>query len=143
MDSIRVLYVEYDLADQDRTRRDLARPAPHIKPAVAGTVAEALERVTVGDMDVLLAGYRLPDGTALDLLDAVKARGLEVPVVLMTGSGDADVAVRLLKAGATDFLVKRAGYLVTLPVVLESACRWFPTASEPRRAPVQIGSAAG
>jgi len=42
-------------------------------------------------------GYRLPDGTALDLLDAVKARGHEVPVVLMTGSGDADVAVRLLK----------------------------------------------
>ena len=89
-------------------------------------------------MDVLLAGYRLPDGTALDLLDAVKARGLEVPVVLMTGSGDADVAVRLLKAGATDYLVKRPDYLVTLPVVLESACRWFRTASELRRAPVRL-----
>ena len=138
MDSIRVLYVEDNLADQDRTHRHLARHAPHIKLTVAGTVAEALERVTVGDMDVLLAGYRLPDGTALDLLDAVKARGLEVPVVLMTGSGDADVAVRLLKAGATDFLVKRAAYLVTLPVVLESACRWFRTASELRRAPVRL-----
>ena len=138
MDSIRVLYVEDDRADQDRTHRHLARHAPHIKLTVAGTVAEALERVTVGDMDVLLAGYRLPDGTALDLLDAVKARGLEVPVVLMTGSGDADVAVRLLKAGATDYLVKRPDYLVTLPVVLESACRWFRTASELRRAPVHL-----
>src|SRR5690349_9851034 len=69
MDSIRVLYVEDNLADQDRTHRHLARHAPHIKLTVAGTVVEALERVTVGDMDVLLAGYRLPDGTALDLLD--------------------------------------------------------------------------
>ena len=138
MDSIRVLYVEDDRADQERTHRHLARHAPHIKLTVAGTVAEALERVTVGDMDALLAGYRLPDGTALDLLDAVKARGLEVPVVLMTGSGDADVAVRLLKAGATDYLVKRGDYLVTLPVVLESACRWFRTASELRRAPVRL-----
>ncbi len=138
MDSIRVLYVEDDRADQDRTHRHLARHAPHIKLTVAGTVAEALERVTVGDMDVLLAGYRLPDGTALDLLDAVKARGHEVPVVLMTGSGDADVAVRLLKAGATDYLVKRPDYLVTLPVVLESACRWFRTASELRHAPVHL-----
>ena len=59
MDSIRVLYVEDDRADQDRTHRHLARHAPHIKLTVAGTVAEALERVTVGDMDVLLAGYRL------------------------------------------------------------------------------------
>jgi len=138
MDSIRVLYVEDDRADQERTHRHLARHAPHIKLTVAGTVAEALERVTVGDMDALLAGYRLPDGTALDLLDAVKARGLEVPVVLMTGSGDADAAVRLLKAGATDYLVKRGDYLVTLPVVLESACRWFRTASELRRAPVRL-----
>ena len=138
MDSIRVLYVEDDRADQERTHRHLARHAPHIKLTVAGTVAEALERVAVGDMDALLAGYRLPDGTALDLLDAVKARGLEVPVVLMTGSGDADVAVRLLKAGATDYLVKRGDYLITLPVVLESACRWFRTASELRRAPVRL-----
>ena len=138
MDSVRVLYVEDDRADQERTHRHLARHAPHIKLTVAGTVAEALERVTVGDMDALLAGYRLPDGTALDLLDAVKARGLEVPVVLMTGSGDADAAVRLLKAGATDYLVKRGDYLVTLPVVLESACRWFRTASELRRAPVRL-----
>jgi two-component system NtrC family sensor kinase len=138
MDSVRVLYVEDDPADQERTHRHLARHAPHIKLTVAGTVAEALERVTVGDMDALLAGYRLPDGTALDLLDAVKARGLEVPVILMTGSGDADVAVRLLKAGATDYLVKRGDYLVTLPVVLESACRWFRAASELRRAPVRL-----
>ena len=138
MDSIRVLYVEDDPVDQELTHRHLARHAPHIKLTIAGTVAEALERVTVGDMDVLLAGSRLPDGTALDLLDAVKARGLEVPVVLVTGSGDADVTVRLLKAGATDYLVKRPEYLATLPVVLESACRWFRTASELRRAPIRL-----
>src|SRR2546429_9729980 len=107
MDSIRVLYVEDDHADRDRTHRHLARHAPHIKLTVAGTVAEALERVTIGDMDVMLADYRLPDGTGLDLLEAIKARGLEVPVVLVTNSGDADVTVCLLKAGAADYLVKR------------------------------------
>ena len=138
MDSIRVLYVEDDPVDQDLTRRHLARHAPHIKLTVVETVGEALERVTVGDMDVLLAGYRLPDRTALDLLDAVKARGLEVPVVLVTGSGNADATVRLLKAGATDYLVKRPDYLGTLPVVLESAFRWFRTASELRRAPTRL-----
>ena len=138
MDSIRVLCVEHDPVDQDQTQRHLARHAPHIKLTVAGTVAEALERVTVGDMDVLLVGYRLPDGTALDLVDAAKARGLEVPVVVVTDSGDADTTVRLLKAGATDYLVKRPDYLATLPVVLESAYRWFRTASELRRAPLRL-----
>src|SRR6266852_2995923 len=138
MDSIRVLYVEDDPVDQELTHRHLVRHAPHIKLTVVGTVAEAVERVTIGDMDVMLADYRLPDGTGLDLLDAVKSRGLEVPVVLVTGSGDADVTVRLLKAGATDYLVKRPEYLATLPVVLESAFRWFRTASELRRAPIRL-----
>jgi PAS domain S-box-containing protein len=138
MDSIRVLYVEGDPNDQELTHRHLTRHAPHIKLTVVGTVAEALERLTIGDMDVMLADYRLPDGTGLDLLDAVKSRGLEVPVVLVTGAGDADITVRLLKAGATDYLVKRPEYLATLPVVLESAFRWFRTASERRRAPIRV-----
>jgi PAS domain S-box-containing protein len=138
MDSIRVLYVEGDPNDQELTHRHLTRHAPHIKLTVVGTVAEALERLTIGDMDVMLADYRLPDGTGLDLLDAVKSRGLEVPVVLVTGAGDADITVRLLKAGATDYLVKRPEYLATLPVVLESAFRWFRAASERRRAPIRV-----
>ena len=138
MDSIRVLYVEGDPKDQELTHRHLTRHAPHIKLTVVGTVAEALERLTIGDMDVMLADYRLPDGTGLDLLDAVKSRGLEVPVVLVTGAGDADITVRLLKAGATDYLVKRPEYLATLPVVLESAFRWFRAASERRRAPIRV-----
>jgi DNA-binding NtrC family response regulator len=138
MDSIRVLYVDGDPNDQERTHRHLTRHAPHIKLTVVGTVAEALERLAIGDMDVMLADYRLPDGTGLDLLDAVKSRGLEVPVVLATGAGDADITVRLLKAGATDYLVKRPDYLATLPVVLESAFRWFRAASERRRAPIRV-----
>jgi two-component system, NtrC family, sensor kinase len=139
MDSIRVLYVDDDPAELALTHRHLARHAPHIKLTVAGGVTEALERVTIGgDVDVVLADYRLPDGTGLDLLDAVKVRDLAVPVVLVTDSGDADVAVRLLKAGATDYLVKRPDYLSTLPVVLESAFRWFRTADELRRAPIRL-----
>src|SRR5215467_14151970 len=98
MDSIRVLYVEGNPADQEATHRHLERHAPHIKLTVVGTVTEAVERVTVGRETVVLAGYRLPDGTGLDLLGGVKSRGLEVPVVLVPGSGDTDLTVRLLKA---------------------------------------------
>src|SRR5256712_7614005 len=89
-------------------------------------------------MKVMLAGCRLRAGPGLALLEAIKARGMEVPVVLVTNSGDADVTVCLLKAGAADYLVKRPEYLATLPVVLESAFRWFRTASELRRAPIRV-----
>src|SRR5256712_8784742 len=89
-------------------------------------------------MKVMLAGCRLRAGPGLALLEAIKARGMEVPVVLVTSSGDADVTVRLRKAGAADYLVRRPEYLATLPGGLESAFRWFRTASELRRAPIRV-----
>ncbi|MBI3457965.1 MAG: response regulator [Candidatus Rokubacteria bacterium] len=138
MDPIRVLYVEDDPDDRELTRRHLERHAPHLKLAVAETVQEALDRLTVGDVDLVLSDYRLPDGTGLDLLETIKAREFEVPVVLVTGSGDAEAAVRLLKAGAADYVVKRPGYPETLPPIVEGAFRWFQSASEVRRTPIRV-----
>ena len=102
MDSIRVLYVEDDRADRDRTHRHLARHAPHIKLTVAGSVAEALERVTVGDVDVLLAGYRLPETRDIRIL-GVTGHPSVVPVLRGAGADacvtkplDPDAVVREL-----------------------------------------------
>ncbi len=68
----------------------------------------------------------------------MKARGLRLPVVLVTGSGDVDAAVRLLKAGAADYVVKRPGYPDVLPAVIEGAHRWFRSADELRRTRIRI-----
>src|SRR6266542_3012676 len=119
MHTIRVLYVEDDRADQELTRRHLDQHARHLKLQVVDTVADALDELTAGGVDVVLSDYRLPDGTGLDLLESIKTRGMPVPVVLVTRSGDADAAVRLLKAGAADYVAKREGYLVKLPSTLE------------------------
>ncbi|OLC17136.1 MAG: hypothetical protein AUH29_03225 [Candidatus Rokubacteria bacterium 13_1_40CM_69_27] len=138
MEAIRVLYVEDDPSDRELTRRYLERHAPHLKLTEVDTVAGALDRLTVGDVDVVLSDFRLTDGTGLDVLETIKEREFNVPVVLVTGSGDADSAVRLLKAGAADYVVKRPGYLETLPPILEGAFRWFQSASEVRQRTIRV-----
>jgi hypothetical protein len=60
-------------------------------------------------------------------------------VVLMTGSGDADVAAALLKAGATDFLVKRAALPGHAP---GRARERVPLVSHRERAPARAGTPA-
>lgn len=138
MEPIRILYVEDDPADRELTRRYLERHAPHLKLRFVETMAEALDQLLVGDTDLVLADYRLPDGTGLGLLDSIKAREYRVPVVLVTGAGDVEAAVRLLKAGAADYVVKRPGYLATLPPVLEGAFRWFQSVREIRRTTIRV-----
>jgi phosphoserine phosphatase RsbU/P len=78
-----------------------------------------------------LLDYRLPGWNALELLkDLRQVHRLDVPVVLVTGQGDEEVAVQALKVGASDYVPKTAGYLQRLPDVLEDAYHRHQLAQE-------------
>jgi DNA-binding NtrC family response regulator len=69
-------------------------------------------------VDAALVDHLLPDGTALDLLPRLHALDALLPVVLLTGHGSIDLAVRAVKAGAEQFFTKPVE-LPALAVVLE------------------------
>lgn len=56
--------------------------------------------------EIVLLDYELPDGTALDLLPYLKENAPDVPVLVLTGHREIDVAVAAIKAGAEQFLTK-------------------------------------
>jgi DNA-binding NtrC family response regulator len=68
--------------------------------------------------DVALIDYRLPDGTALDLLTIFKDLDSDVPLILLTAHGSIDLAVQAVKQGAEQFLTKPVE-LPALLVILE------------------------
>ncbi len=124
---LRVLYAEHHPMDVDLTRRNLAERAPHIRIEMAGDAQEVLARLPADPgsplpFDLLLLDYRLPGLNALELLAILRReRGLDIPVVVVTGQGDHEVASRALQEGATDYVVKHPHYLFQLPAVLENA----------------------
>ena len=124
---LRVLYAEHNAADIDLTRRHLVRHAPHIHLEVVNTGHEVLQRFPTASpesrpCDVILLDYRLPRLDALELLKVLRQeRGLDLPIVLVTGHGDEEIAIRAWRLGATDYLVKNTGYLFKLPVIVENA----------------------
>src|SRR6476620_3891280 len=56
--------------------------------------------------DVVIADYMLPDGTALDLIPRLKEIDSEIPLLVLTGHGSIDLAVKAIKEGAEQFLTK-------------------------------------
>ncbi|HYG62994.1 MAG TPA: sigma-54 dependent transcriptional regulator, partial [Thermoanaerobaculia bacterium] len=70
--------------------------------------------------DAVILDYLLPDGNALDLIEELRTLDPEVPVVVLTGHGSIDLAVRAIKEGAENFLTKPVE-LPALHVVLERA----------------------
>jgi PAS domain S-box-containing protein len=121
---IRVLYAEHSAMDVDLTRRHLERHAPHVRIEAVETGEEALESLNSNGLyDVLLLDYRLSGLNAIEILRRVRDGdgAPQLPVVLVTGQGDEGTVVQALRLGATDYVVKRSGYLHELASVLESA----------------------
>ncbi len=56
--------------------------------------------------DLILLDYLLPDFDGLHLIAKIKALNLDLPIIVLTGQGDEEIAVEMMKAGAADYLVK-------------------------------------
>ncbi len=54
----------------------------------------------------LVVDLMMPEMNGLELQDELRRRGLEIPVIVLTGYGDVPAVVRSLKSGAIDFLEK-------------------------------------
>jgi PAS domain S-box-containing protein len=112
----RLLVVEDDPGLNALVTRKLQRAGFPVESALTG--AAALDAVRRDPNVLLLLDYLLPDVTARELLERLKANGQEAPFVVMTGHGDEKVAVEMMKLGARDYLVKDADLGDVLPEVV-------------------------
>jgi len=74
--------------------------------ALAATAAEALARLVLDDLDLVLLDLNLPDLPGLELLDRLRAQWPKVPVVIISGTEDPILAQAALARGAADYVTK-------------------------------------
>lgn len=118
---IRLLLVEDDKVDQmafDRFVREAKLPYDY---TTAGSLAQAVELLASQAFDLIIADYMLGDGTLFDLLEQVRG----IPVIVTTGAGNEETAVKAMKSGACDYLIKdsKGHYLRTLPFTVVSTLK--------------------
>jgi PAS domain S-box-containing protein len=107
MDEIyKILVVDDDEVDRMKVRRTLTSAGVPAEISEAGSLAAATAAIESQAFDCLLVDYYLPDGDGLGFVKAIRATGNKIAVIVLTGQEDTQIAVELMKAGASDYLSK-------------------------------------
>lgn len=101
-----ILLVEDNPADADLIREALDLDARGEQVVHHSCLRDALEYLSGATVDIVLLDLHLPDGIGVTCVEALQRRAPEIPVVVLTGIDDEQVAVACLEAGAQDYLSK-------------------------------------
>jgi len=105
VDALRVALIDDDAAVLDSLQLYLSRNG--LSLACFPTAEDFLSSKSSGSrFDCVVADVRMPGISGLDLVRRLADEGSAIPVVLITGHGDVDMAVAAIKLGAADFIEK-------------------------------------
>jgi len=116
VEKIKVLLLEDNELDVEAIVRLIKVQNLDYDLKTVSTCSDARQCLSETNYDVALLDSHVPDGSGLSMLSDLG----DVPAIIITGQGDEDTAVRALKDGASDYLVKDPSgmYLHLLPTVV-------------------------
>jgi FixJ family two-component response regulator len=100
------------IVDDDESLRDALSSLFRSVGIGARTFSSARDFLAANLADTpgcLVLDVRLPGQSGLDLQHELASRGIEIPIIFITGHGDIPMTVRAMKAGAVEFLTKPFG----------------------------------
>lgn len=106
----RVLVVDDEASIRMPIRRCLLQAGLEVVEAADGE--EAIAALREGDnalmVDAILCDIRMPKIDGIDLIPYFRAQYPSIPIIVLTGYPDIELAIKLMKAGVRDYLVKPA-----------------------------------
>lgn len=106
MNALRILHLEDDPLDAELVLATLEASGREVSVTHVETGEAFMESLDRQGYDLILADYSLPMFDGLTALRLLKARGLDLPFILLSGAVGEEVAIESLKSGATDYVLK-------------------------------------
>jgi signal transduction histidine kinase len=107
---LRVLLIEDNLADA-RLTRELLNEAEldGFELVLASTLTQGIAQLDANEFDIVLLDLSLVDAQGLDTVRRLRQRQPRIPIIVVSGLDDEELAIEALHEGAQDYLVKGQG----------------------------------
>lgn len=108
MDSnnIRILFIEDSEDDVFMMVREIRKSGYDPIYKRVQTADDVLEKIKTEHWDIIISDYSLPGFNGLAALELVKMQKLEIPFFLVSGAIGEEIAVKAMKSGAADYIMK-------------------------------------
>ena len=104
---IKILLVEDNLGDA-RLIKEMLSESTTVRFGLAHVkrLSEARESLSMEGFDIIVLDLSLPDGHGLDTFVQTRIAAPSIPIVIMSGLGDEELAIKAVQEGAQDYLIK-------------------------------------
>lgn len=122
-ETLKLLVIDDDEVDRMAVRRALGKTNLEVDLSEAEDGEAALSILQTQQFDCIFVDFLLPDRDGLSLAKQLQGLQVDTPFVVLTGQGDEQIAVDVMKAGAADYLAKHRITPATLDRIIRSAIR--------------------
>ena len=133
---IRILLLEDNRADAELCIHKLESSGLTAEAEIVNTSQQFIEKALANPYDIVLSDYRLPSWSAMEALRWLRASGRDIPLIVVTGTLDNELAIECIKNGANDYVLKNN--LDRLPVALRRALEERTLRQERNRAEEEL-----
>jgi PAS domain S-box-containing protein len=106
---IKILMIDDDLVTRKVAMGQLQQDFPGLHFRDVGTLEEFRSALPEDEFDVIITDFQLPDGNGIEILRHVRRNMPDLPVIMFTGTGSEEIAVRAMRSGLNDYVLKRPG----------------------------------
>ncbi|MBL7961372.1 PAS domain S-box protein, partial [bacterium] len=118
---IRVLYIDDSSHDRELVRDSLEIEHGGFEIVEAASRKEFEIALGNDDFDIVLSDFNILGFEGLQVLETVHAKHPDLPVVMVTGTGSEEIAVKAMKMGAADYIIKTPEHIQRLPHAIQAA----------------------
>lgn len=106
MPPIKIIVIDDDRADRLAIRKALSKSGLQVTIDEVYQCSTGKEQLKNNKYDCAIVDYCLPDGDGLELVRSVRDVGIDTPIIVLTGQGDEELVVDMIKSGASDYITK-------------------------------------